>query len=77
MSWIIGLTPNQEADPMNLQNILAFILSGDPKIFLLIDESSSRLTEERIIGTFKCRSEAEKYKDDYFDTCKIVEIDIS
>jgi hypothetical protein len=29
--WIIEPTRNREADPMNIQNVLAFILTGDPR----------------------------------------------
>jgi hypothetical protein len=67
LSWIIEPTRNREADPMNIQNVLAFILTGDPKkIYLIADEKIA----------FKSKEEAEFYINSYVPDVEYTEIEL-
>jgi hypothetical protein len=64
---IINANPNLEADEMNLQNILSFVLSGDPrKIYLIVDEKIA----------FKSQEEAELYINSYLPDVEYTEVEL-
>ena len=64
---IINANPNLEADEMNLQNILSFVLSGDPKkIYLIADEKIA----------FKSKEEPELYINSYLPDVEYTEVEL-
>ena len=67
LSWIIEPTRNREADPMNIQSVLAFILTGDPKKIYLIDD-------EKI--AFNSKEKAELYINQYVPDLAYAEIEL-
>ena len=60
------IDPSRNLDPMNIQDLLAFILTGDRKIYLITDEKIA----------FNSKEEAELYINQYVPDVEFIEIQL-